>query len=302
MPVLDKTIIYTFSSHEKYDWLDQGFIIHFINNYRLYIYINQRELFQLRPGCSIKIECICNMCQNHFSAAISHIHKLNNVNYTLCKYCRNKYRYLHNKEECKKRAETNLKKYGFANVSQVPEIKQKRINTIQNKYGKQYTSTSQIPEVRIKQIQSLCKHNNVSTSIPQKQLHKLINGFLNFPVGMYPIDIAFPDEKIAVEYNGGGHDLSVKFHAVTREQFIRKEIKRKYFLLNRKWNIITIITPTDKLFNLYTDYEIIELINIAKQYFSITNHHWLNIYIEENRIEHINGNITINNALYNKKI
>lgn len=329
MPVLDKTIKYMFNSREKNKWLNRGYIIYFITNYRLFIYINQRELFEIHPKSSVQIECVCNLCQKHFYATIIHVHNANTLNYTLCKHCRHKYRYENNDLEKEKRIRTNLQKYGYKNVSQVPAIKKKRLQTIKIKYGEQYTSTTQIPEVRAKQIKSLCKHHKIATSLPQMQIHQLIGGSLNFPIEIYPVDIAFPEEKIIIEYNGGGHDLAVKHNSITQEQFNQREIKRKDFLLNRQWNIITLITPHDKLFKLYTNFEIIELINIAKKFCTFTETNkiqydiinnlslykkqinnintkmqslWIDIYIEENRIEYINGKTTIDLALSTKRI
>lgn len=301
MPIKSKVIKYIFGSKEKLYWLNKGFILYPINNYRIYIYINQRELFDLKPGSNIKVSYICNNCGKEHSAQLCHIRKLNDLNHTLCAKCRSIYRYQHNDEEKRKREETNLKKFGFKNPMQSPVIQEKMLKTIQEKYGKQYTSTTQIPEVRFKQIKSLCKHDKVNTSIPQKRLHDLIHGELNFPFGFYALDIAFPAEKIAVEYNGGGHELTVLFGNKTKEEFIAKEKRKLNYIIDNNWKLITIIAPKDKIFKLYSDSEIIRIIDIMKYNLLTTNYQWIDIYIEDDKIQYSDNNInTITHILCQK--
>lgn len=87
------------------------------------------------------------------------------------------------------------------------------------------------------------------SSLQQKFLLNIIGGEENYPFGNYLLDIAFPEEKIYIEYDGSGHGLGVKLGQVTELDFKQKEIKRNYFLLRRGWKEIRIISNKDKLPN-----------------------------------------------------
>jgi very-short-patch-repair endonuclease len=89
--------------------------------------------------------------------------------------------------------------------------------------------------------------NNAPVSIQQKYIHSLFGGELNYQEGKSSLDIAFPNEKIYVEYDGGGHDLSVKLKSKTQKEFDEKEKRRRYALYRRGWKEIRIISRTDKL-------------------------------------------------------
>jgi very-short-patch-repair endonuclease len=103
--------------------------------------------------------------------------------------------------------------------------------------------------------------NNNPTSLQQNFIHNIIGGKLNFPVGNYILDIAFPEEKIYVEYDGSGHNLSVKFGTINQEDFDKKSVKRNYFFYRRGWKQIRIISSKDKLPN---KEKIIQLLNDAQ--------------------------------------
>lgn len=281
MPVDNKIIKYIFNFFEEKKWIEQGYIPQY-DDVRPYININQKDLFELRPYSSVKLDCTCDHCHESFSRTLSKLQVLNSVNFTLCNKCRLKYRYENNKLEKARRELTNLKKFGYKNPMQNKLIQQKYIYTVQSKYGKQYTTTAQIPEVRQKQIKTLCMNQLAPLSKPQKHIHTLIGGELNYPFEKCIIDIAFPNERIAIEYDGSGHDLSVKLGKITKNEFLNKEKKRNYFILNKNWKIIHIIAQNDKLLN---DNDLIKIINFSKNYIINSSNHWLNIYLEENRIE-----------------
>ena len=76
----------------------------------------------------------------------------------------------------------------------------------------------------------------------------------------------------------------MKLKGCTLKEFEQKEIRRNKFIRSQGWKQIFIISPNDKI-NLYTNEEYIKLIQISKDYLLNTSHHWVNIYIEENKIE-----------------
>lgn len=70
---------------------------------------------------------------------------------------------------------------------------------------------------------------------------------MNFPVGRYALDIAFPSEHIYIEYDGSGHDLCVKRGECSQEEFIKRGLKRNYYLMRRGWKSIRFISSLDML-------------------------------------------------------
>jgi len=91
--------------------------------------------------------------------------------------------------------------------------------------------------------------NNNPTSLQQQYIFNILGGEENYIMGNYLLDIAFPEEKIYLEYDGSGHALGVKMGFVSEEEFHKKEVKRNYFLLRRGWKEIRIISKKDKLPN-----------------------------------------------------
>ncbi|MEJ3719113.1 hypothetical protein WGM54_13920 [Paenibacillus polymyxa] len=101
---------------------------------------------------------------------------------------------------------------------------------------------------RVKRIQSTkYSYDTQICSLQQKYIHNTIGGILNYPVNSASLDIAFVEDKIYVEYDGSGHDLSVKLNSISNEEFIKKERNRRYALYRRDWKEIKIISTKDRL-------------------------------------------------------
>ena len=165
---------------------------------------------------------------------------------------------------------TNILRYGYPYTSQSPIVKEKQRMTIQNKYH--VNNIMQSEEIRYKQRQSCYKNQSCSTSIQQKYLHELYGGELNYPLGSYLLDIAFPDEKLEICYDGGGHNLKVKLGFMTEKEFQTKEIIRGKYIRNQSWKSIHIITENDKL---PSDEILLQILEISKHYFEdYPNHSW----------------------------
>lgn len=132
----------------------------------------------------------------------------------------------------------------------------------------------------IKQAKSLYENGNVACSNQQKYLNNLFGGKLNYPIGKYNVDICFPEEKIYIEYDGGGHDLRVKLNLLTYDEFNKKEISRNYYLMRRGWKQIRIISSNDKL---PSDGKLLYLLNYARDYLNL-GHHYIIFDIDKNNI------------------
>lgn len=110
---------------------------------------------------------------------------------------------------------------------------------------------------------------------------------MNYPVDRCLLDIAFPDEKIYIEYNGGGHDLRVKLGQLSQKDFDIKEMKRQYFLKTKGWKLIKIISEKDYVLERN---ELVRLINNKKQELKNNNLNHITINFDK---EHFNNLIKI---------
>jgi hypothetical protein len=130
-------------------------------------------------------------------------------------------------EECKpiKNKELNIMRYGVENQFQRQEVIEKTMF-----------------------IKS--KNNSIACSNQQTYLSNLFGGIVNYvddSTKGYAIDIAFPDNKIAIEYSGSGHNLQVKLGNITDSEFNYKEIQRYNILKRNGWKQIHIKSPYDYL-------------------------------------------------------
>lgn len=199
---------------------------------------------------------------------------------------------------------TFINKYNVNNPMQIQEVKEKIIITNLNKYGKKYPLQSYDVRQKVKQtniakygcenpmqyqpilekaMQTMYKNGCAPSSEQQRHIQQLIGGELNYPVNRCFLDIAFPEELIDIEYDGGGHNLGVKKGEMTQEEFNNHEIKRDKFLKSLGWKIIRIICNNDKLLK---DNNLINLIENAKQYLLTSNHTWINIDINNMIVYH----------------
>lgn len=156
--------------------------------------------------------------------------------------------YSQTEEYKEKYRDTCLEIYGCENAFQNEEIKEKAKKTCIEKYGVEYPQQNK--EIKQKTINTLLKNGTTKTSKQQLYLNKLFNGNLNYndkTTGSFILDIAFPEDKIYIEYNGGGHDLRVKTGFMTKGQFQRKEMDRYYFLKRSGWKQIKIESTRDYL-------------------------------------------------------
>jgi len=178
-----------------------------------------------------------------------------------------------------KSKQTSLERYGVECPLQSKEIRNKIINTNLIKYGCE--NPMQNEDIKLKQINTLYKNSSAQCSTQQRYIHQLIGGELNYPFYNILLDIAFPENKIYIEYDGSGHDLCVKLGTESQSDFDNRQIKRNYLLYRNKWKGIRIISKKDLLPN---DNNIIEIIEIAKTYFN-TGHSWIEFNIDNQLVK-----------------
>jgi len=177
----------------------------------------------------------------------------------------------------------NMKKYGVEHTSTLLSTKNKLKQTNVERYG--VDSIFKIPEImkkaNINRLKSLYKNGTGICSKQQKYIHDLVKGELCYPVSQCQLDIAFPDEMIYIEYDGGGHNLNVKMGQITQDKFNMHEIRRQKYLQSLSWKLIRIVSLKDKLLS---DEQFTKLINNAKQYLLNSSHTWVEINIDEMKV------------------
>lgn len=182
-----------------------------------------------------------------------------------------------NQEIQEKAMKTTMLHFGVDSPAKSQEIKEKTKQTMIERFGCEYPMQSD--EILNKARKTLLDNGNIETSTQQKYIHKLYGGFLNYPFQRYNLDIFNEDKQIAVEYSGGGHDLSVKLGGITQEEFDKKELIRKSYIKRAGIKLIEIVTPHDLI---PSDEVLLKMYSFAEEYFNTTNHTWISFYTEEN--------------------
>ena len=202
-----------------------------------------------------------------------------------------------------KAEDTMIEKYNVKYAIQNEHLNQKRKNTNKEIYGYEYPPQNnkvknKISESNIEYIksedyklnkkerfkkmnQSLYNNSTGICSKQQKHVFDLLNNSnykLNYPCVYYLLDIVDIQNKIDIEYDGGGYNLPVKFGYTTQKEFNNKDIRRNYFVKSQGYKIIRIISNNDKL---PKDDILLSLINECTNYLKYTNYTW--IYIDLNK-------------------
>ena len=227
----------------------------------------------------------CKKC-NYIKTQETWLKKYGNISYRRTDECKEKIRktnlekygvkYSSQAEQVKeKRKQTNLEKYGVECSFQNEDIKRKYRENCLRKYGVEYTL--QLPEIREKITNTLYKNSSQKASTQQRYLHQLYGGKLNYPIKYFSADICFPDEKLIIEYDGGGHLLNVETGRETLKEHEQKEIIRNNILKRAGYKQIHIISSTDRL---PSDKILLQMLSNAKEYFNTTSHTWVEYNID----------------------
>ena len=123
---------------------------------------------------------------------------------------------------------------------------------------------------------TMYKNGTVPTSKAQKHVCDLYDGILNYPVGKHSVDILLAN-NIAVEYDGGGHNLQVIHKKMTQEEFENKAKGRYYCLKRNGYKVITLINKSDKL---PSDMTLLKIKNIAIDALKECDVNWVEINLD----------------------
>jgi len=183
---------------------------------------------------------------------------------------------------------TKIEHFGSTNAYSLDSVREKAIQTNLDRYGVEWQMQNK--EIMEKSKITMYKNGTVPTSNQQRYLHNLFGGELNYPVSRLSLDIAFPENKIYIEYNGNGHELSVRMGGISQEDFDKKNIRRYYYLKSNGWKIININSYCDYL---PSDEILLEEYNKALEWFQSNDKgHWhYNINIGNKKIDDVYGQL-----------
>ena len=211
-------------------------------------------------GSNKKVDVRCDNCGIEYELSYCDYTKRNGKP-LYCKRCK----YIGAKE-------TNLKRYGCENVFQVKEFQEKQKETVNRVYGcdnvfqnekiKEKTKETMLEKygadhpmrvediakrVKIHGNQTMSENGTQSCSGQQRHLHEIYGGELNYLFESFWLDIYFQGQNIYCEYQGSGHDISVKYKKISREEFVQKEAIRYNILKTKGLKEIEIISRNDIL-------------------------------------------------------
>ena len=180
-------------------------------------------------------------------------------------------------EECKQKImETDIRKYGTPHHVLNEEVRQKQIATNILKFGT--PNPFENSEIQEKSKRTKYKNGVVPTSRQQKYICDLYNMSLNYPIKKWNVDMVDLINKLAIEYDGGGHFLQIEFGSMTIEEFNQKERVREIMIKREGYKQIRIISCKDLL---PSDEILLQMLSDAKQYFSdYPEHSWIKYDID----------------------
>lgn len=308
--LLDQIVPIKINSSNKKHFIELGYEL---NKCGETIYVDVKDLM---PYSSAKVKIKCDFCGSIFETRYYIYTTTKNKERTCCSnpdcqqakrewLCENEYgvKYYGQVEEFKEKKENScIDKYGFKSSLKNKDIRNKIKETCINKYGTEYAISSKVVRSKIKEsflnrygvefptqidsvmesiIKSKYEGGSQVSSKQQREICDILGGELNYPLKRYYLDIAFPNEKIDIEYNGSGHDLSVRLGMITQEEFDKNERFRRKQIFNSGWDIIEIISSK----NIVPESE--ELKNIFEfccNLFFEQNKHYIKVDLDKNII------------------
>lgn len=164
------------------------------------------------------------------------------------------------KEIQKKIKETMTKNHGVEHALQNKEIHNRMKATCKERYGNENYLASNDFKNKTRDIWSFNGHDG-PCSKQQRYIANLVNGKINAVISGYWADIVLENEKIDLEYDGGGHNLCVMRKQCTQEEFDLKEKQREDKIINGGFRMIRFITAKDRI---PSDEVIVNLVNEFK--------------------------------------
>ena len=185
-----------------------------------------------------------------------------------------------NQEIKNKIRKTVEQKYGVSSVLLSEEVKSKIRNSMIKNWG--VATPFESPEILKKAALTFQKNQTVATSRQQKYIYQLYGGEINGVVSHYNCDIVFREEKMIVEYDGGGHQLGVEFGTISEKDFKQKELIRDKEIKREGFRIVRIISRKDYL---PSDTTLLQMLQYARDFFTQNpDRSWLSFDLDNNCI------------------
>ena len=238
-----------------------------------FIEVNVMDLY---PGSHTKVKCNCDFCGKETEVEYRKYIKNKNNNKLLC--CNN--------GSCKGKQieDICMKKYNVINVSQIQEVKNKKIETCREHFGVDHQFQSnevqdksaktlkknygvenpmQNEEIKNKVLSSLQFNSTGPSSRAQRYINHILNGTLNKCICGSLVDIYMEKENIVIEQDGGRHLLGDKMNGnktPTKETFLYEK-EREDKIINNGYKMIRFIAVKDRI---PSDEVILNLVNEFK--------------------------------------
>ncbi len=164
------------------------------------------------------------------------------------------------KETQDKKRNTVRQRYGVDHVSQLDEVKEKMRQSCLARYGVEHYS--QLPEHRQKMSAFFLENNEPPSSVGQDHICQLVGGKLNYRCHGFFLDVLY-ENWLDIEYNGTGHDLSVKFGLLPQEEFDKKERQRKAAIFGYGYKMLILYYSQSKRDNLPKDDLLVPVLELA---------------------------------------
>ena len=163
-----------------------------------------------------------------------------------------------------KARKTNLEKYGFENPMQNQEVLSKLVDTLSRRTPEQIAESSEkrkktnlerygvdtvlrVESYRHKDVINFSADGEARYSYGQKYVCDLLGGKLNFKDGLFFLDIYFENEKIYIEWDGGGHWISVYQNKMTMLEFNKRQERRRNLILQSGKKEIRFISRKNRI-------------------------------------------------------
>lgn len=169
-----------------------------------------------------------------------------------CDYCRKHFTITQKNRDVKISSyKSTLRKGDFDLECVVSDLYKDNCKKCQSKKSKEtmflvhgFTNQFQTPQARQNWMKSFKEVNLVKTSRGQRYLADMFNAELNVPVGYYFADMIL-DNKIVIEYDGGGHNYRVKIGEISQEEFDILERRREQELINKGYKILRFVSESE---------------------------------------------------------
>lgn len=236
-----------------------------------FIFVRAKDL---PDGSGTKVDVECSFCHKIFKKAWRRY--LETRNGISCNDCK-KYKIM----------ETSYNKYGYTCSLKNESVGNKRKATWDMKYGTDKNPLS-CDYIREKAMQTMVKNGTVShainTSKQQIYLCNLYKGKLNYSIDKYIVDALLPN-NVVFEYDGYGHDMSVRMEQVKEDDFNKREAARQNEIINLGYKVFRLkyMNKKDKL-----PYDKILLCIIDRAYYMFGKGYTFYSYDLQTRIESYN--------------